>query len=606
MDRRSVGLSAIAILLLVAASVIAGFAAGAVWRASIRDPASGPSEGSSDGLYTCGMHPQVIQKGPGVCPICRMKLTPLRQGAAPASEGGLVIDPVMVQNMGLRTAAAAEGPIERTVRAPGFLREAEPAQHDFSLKVSGWVRRLHADTEGMHIRKDTVLLELYSPEILAASAELMAARKGLDSLAPTADPLVRIESTKLFEAASEKLVLWDVSPQDVDLIAIETKPPETVLIRSPYEGHLIEKLVVEGSAVQAGQKLFRIVDHTVLWADAQIYERDLAFVFPGQEGRATVSSLPGRTFSGRVLLIHPHLHEMTRSATARLVVDNPELVLRPGMYATVQFRTRLIDKAVIVPREAVIDTGERKIVFVATGGGRFDPRDVLTGHETDDGLIQVTQGIAPGERVVTSGQFLLDAESRTREAARKFLSGGLEKAEAPAAGQAPVEGRVVSKPTPPPRERLDRATREKLLPAIDELARRYLHLAAAMAADDEARTKEASNAFAAAAASLARAANGGPGQEAAADLAEEASRWAGRRLEILRPPFRIVSAKSIRLLELAPPSTEVAEELTVIHCPMYPGDWLQRDANVANPYYGKEMPACGEVVRTIRAEGKSP
>ena len=603
MDRRSAGLSGIALLLLVAASVIAGFVAGAAWRWSThidevlrgpsRDPASGASDESSD-LYTCGMHPQVIQKGPGICPICRMKLTPLRQGAAQAAEGGLVIDPVMIQNMGLRTAAAAEGPVERTVRAPGFLREAEPSQHDFSLRVSGWVRRLHADTEGMHIRKDTVLLELYSPEILAAGAELMAARKALDSLAPTAEPLVRIESTKLFEAAREKLLLWDVSPRDVDLIAAETRPPEAVLIRSPYEGHLIEKLVVEGSAVQAGQKLFRIVDHTVLWLDAQIYERDLAFVFPGQEARATVGSLPGRTFSGRVLLIHPHLHEMTRSATARLVLENPELVLRPGMYATVQFRTRLIDKAVLVPREAVIDTGERKITFVAAGGGRFDSRDVLTGHETDDGLIQVTQGIAPGERVVTSGQFLLDAESRTREAARKFLAGSLEKGETPAA--APVA----------PTERLDPAVREKLLPAIDELAPRYLELVSAMAADDEARTKEASNAFAASAASLARAAEGTPAREAAGKLSGEASRVAGKPLAEARPLFRTASDRAIRLLEAAPPSAGVAAELTVIHCPMYPGDWMQRDANVTNPYYGKEMLGCGEVVRTIRAEGKAP
>jgi membrane fusion protein, copper/silver efflux system len=603
MDRRSVGLSAIAILVLVAASVIAGFAAGAVWRASIRDPASGPSEASSDELYTCGMHPQFIQKGPGVCPICRMKLTPLRQGAAPSSEGGLVIDPVMVQNMGLRTAAAAEGPIERTVRAPGFLREAEPAQHDFSLKVSGWVRRLHADTEGMHIRKDTVLLELYSPEILAASAELMAARKGLDSLAPTADPLVRIESTKLFEAASEKLVLWDVSPQDVDLIAIETKPPETVLIRSPYEGHLIEKLVVEGSAVQAGQKLFRIVDHTVLWADAQIYERDLAFVFPGQEGRATVSSLPGRTFSGRVLLIHPHLHEMTRSATARLVVDNPELVLRPGMYATVQFRTRLIDKAVIVPREAVIDTGERKIVFVAAGGGRFDPRDVLTGHETDDGLIQVTQGIAPGERVVTSGQFLLDAESRTREAARKFLSEGLAKPDSAVSASGEPEAKAAR---PAQAQRLDTETRRKIQEGIDNLAKSYLELARALAADDAPRAAEVVNELVSNAGLLLAMSLGTPARPLASALAQHALMLEGKQLAELRPLFRPLSEAAIQLLEAAPPSPGVAAELTVIHCPMYPGDWLQRDANVANPYYGKEMTGCGEIVRTIRAEGKVP
>jgi multidrug efflux pump subunit AcrA (membrane-fusion protein) len=601
MDRKSAGLSGIAILLFVLASLAAGFAAGVIWRArGVEAPGGSAAADPGAELYTCGMHPQVIQKGPGTCPICRMKLTPLRQGTAPRAEGGLVIDPVMVQNMGLRTAVATEGPLERTVRAPGWIREAEPAQHDFSLKVSGWVRRLHADTEGMHIAKGTVLMELYSPEVLAAGAELIAARRALESLPAAADPLARIEATRLLEASREKLLLWDIAPEDVDLIAGETRPPRTVLLRSPYEGHLVEKPVVEGSAVEAGQKLFRIVDHTTLWIDAQIYERDLAFVFPGQEARATVSSLPGRTFSGRVLLIHPHLHEVTRSATARIAVENPDLVLRPGMYAAVVFRTRLLDRATLVPREAVIDTGERKIAFMALEGGRFDPREVLTGPETDEGLIQVTEGIRPGERVVTSGQFLLDAESRTREAARKFLAESL--ARPPGAA-----GDAAASPAPPPAaERLDAETRARLLPAIDDVARRYLDVASAMAADDEPRTRESSSAFAASASALSRAAEGTAARESAAELSREAAALDGKSLEAARPLFRPVSDRAIRFLEAAPPSAAVAAELSVIHCPMFPGNWLQRGAAVANPYYGKEMLGCGEVVRTIRAEGKAP
>ncbi|HWP66176.1 MAG TPA: efflux RND transporter periplasmic adaptor subunit, partial [Candidatus Limnocylindria bacterium] len=182
--------------------------------------------------------------------------------------------------------------------------------------------------------------------------------------------------------------------------------------------------------VEAGQNVMRIVDHSRLWLDARVFEQDLPAVRLGQEATATLTALPGRVVTGEVIFIHPHVDDATRTAMVRLEVDNPTLVLRPGMYATVEIATELPEETLLVPREAVIDTGTRQVAFVAEGAGRFTPRKLTIGAESE-GRVQVLSGLAAGEQVVTSGQFLLDAESRMREAIQKHLDAGLE---APAAG----------------------------------------------------------------------------------------------------------------------------------------------------------------------------
>jgi hypothetical protein len=236
---------------------------------------------------------------------------------------------------------------------------------------------------------------------------------------------------------------------------------------------------VEGSSVEAGKKVLRIVDHSTLWLDASIYERDIPFITEGQMAEATTPAFPGRTFSGRVILIHPHLDMMTRTATARILIRNPGLDLKPGMYAAVDFSGRALERTILAPREAIIDTGLRQLAFVHLGGGRFDPREVRTGIEGERGLVQVLDGLKPGDLVVTSGQFLLDAESRTQEATRKFVEDRRLKATALKA--APASGRrVIEEVKAPP---LDPAVREKAVPRIDALIERYLETAQALARD---------------------------------------------------------------------------------------------------------------------------
>lgn len=367
-----------------------------------------PAASAPKQLWTCGMHPQVIQDHPGNCPICGMVLTPLRDDAGRDAHG-IVIDPVIQQNMGVRTATVVEAPLRSTVRAVGYLAEAQPSQHDVTLRVSGYVEKLHAGVEGMHVMAGQPLFDLYSPELEAAVGELIGARRARANGA----------GDGLYEAAQRKLRLLGLTQAQVDRLATLERPPSSITFTSPVTGHVVTKNVVDGSAVQAGMQVMRIVDHRELWLDAQVFEQQLPLVHVTQDATATVAALPGRTFTGSVVFVHPHVDERTRTAMVRLIVPNPTLELRPGMYATVTIEADVAPSAVLVPRDAVIDTGTRQIVFLARDGGRFDARDVRLGIPAEGDMVQVVEGLAPGDTVVVSGQFLLDAESRLEEAIRK-------------------------------------------------------------------------------------------------------------------------------------------------------------------------------------------
>jgi RND family efflux transporter MFP subunit len=377
-------------------------------------------------LWTCGMHPQVLQDHPGPCPICGMQLTPVAVGASAAAPGGagagVTIDPVIVQNMGVRTAAVEEGTLAVPIRAVGVLSEAEPARHDVNLRVSGWIERLYAHTEGMHLAVGDPLFDLYSPELQAAVGELIAARQARD--AATTEPS-RAAAARVVAAASRKVELYGLPASEVARLARLERAPRTITFRSPIRGHLVMKSVVDGAAVAVGTDVMRIVDHSRLWLDARVFEQDLPLVHLGQTATATLTALPGRPIEGKVIFIHPHLDDATRTAMIRLEVANPTLTLRPGMYAAVEIATEAPTRTLLVPREAIIDTGSRQIAFVAGEAGHFTPRALTLGIEAG-GTVQVLGGLTAGEQVVTSGQFLLDAESRVREAIQKHLAAGLQ------------------------------------------------------------------------------------------------------------------------------------------------------------------------------------
>jgi Cu(I)/Ag(I) efflux system membrane fusion protein len=387
--------------------------------------------------WTCGMHPFVKLDHPGLCPICHMPLTPMHQhGGDDTNKGAppmVVIDSAMVQNMGIRTAQVTRGPLMKSIRVVGMLDAPEPGVHEINLKVSGWIVKLYANQDSFHVHKGDPLFELYSPNLTVAGEELVGAVKSLKALGRSTDPQALEEARQYFAGAKYKLSLFGVSDADIDRIAQTLVVPKTFTFVSPASGAVIEKMVVEGSAVEAGTKVMRIEDHDALWLDLQVYENDLAMIAVGQSVNAIVDAWPGRTIHGTITFIHPHLDRISRTVMARATLDNQDQILHPGMYASATIITRPTENAIQVPREAVIDTGITQTAFVVHPGGHFEPRKVRMGMTADDDRVEILEGLSPGEIVVTSGQFLLDVESRTNEAIDK-LGSASQPAKAPMGG----------------------------------------------------------------------------------------------------------------------------------------------------------------------------
>lgn len=422
----------------------------------VSTPPVAAEEPQAPTLYTCSMHPQVIRPEPGPCPICGMALTPISaaRGGAPETLRGerkikywwdpmtnppyisdrpgkspmgmdlvpvyedevvggetIVIDPRIQQSMGVRTALVRRSPLRKTVRAFAEVREPEWARRDVTLRVSGWIERLYADTEGMAVARGAPLFELFSPELQAAIAEWIAIHRVPDNTRQAQD---------LAAAARQKLEQLGLDAEQIERFARLDRAPRTVVFSSPADLHVVERRVFTGSYVAAGDLVLRLGDRRRIWVDARIYEQDLPYVHEGAEAEVEFVLQPGTVQHGRVSFLHPHLEGQSRTATARIVLDNPGHELREGMYATVRIRSEIAPDALLVPREAVIDTGVRQLAFVDLGDGHFEPRTVQLGEAGEEGYVAVRSGLAPGERVVVSGQFLLDVESRLREAARKF------------------------------------------------------------------------------------------------------------------------------------------------------------------------------------------
>ena len=522
-------------------------------------------------FWTCGMHPWVILPQPGLCPICHMELTPL--DPAKLTEE-IAIDPVVVQNIGVRVAPVKTGPLQKEIRTVGTVAYDEASVRDVNTKIPGWIEELYVDETGAVVQQGEPLFELYSPELYQAQEEYLLTLKGRSSL-----------TRRLLDDVRTKLEFFDIGPEQIRELEQRGTANKTLTITSPHTGVVIDKNAHEGMKIQPGTRVYRIADLSRVWVIATFYEYQLPYIKLGQPAVMTLPYLPGEVFEGEVVYIYPFLQEQSRQVKVRLEFQNPEGRLKPGMFANVELESTLDQQAVLAPREAVISTGTREVAFVSLGQGKFEPREVDTGVETENGLVEILDGLKPGETVVTSGQFLLDSESKMRAALAKMVRGELASEQTPVSGGV-AEATVLAELPPAAAERLNGilassiaigdALASNSTDAIESPARRIQSGLDALA---EIRIPGKPDFW-------KKSAEAAAARSKAAQLAEVEELDAARRI------YASFSQALTGLLEETGVPLSYGGRIEVLTCPMYPPKqggavWLQPAGPARNPYMGQ-------------------
>ncbi len=464
--------SFVALMAVLALLVLAAGAAGAVYLWNGAGTAS-TSHQTATQRYHCPMHPTMVSDRPGDCPICGMRMVPIEAGevAAQESEGpvkktlyrstmnpaeisdrpgkdsmGMEMVPVEIEEpaaghraglpgravvkisagkqqlIGVKTSLVKRQHLTRTIRTVGRVTFDETRLHHVHTKVSGWIEHLYTDTTGALVKKGQPLLTLYSPELVASQQEYLLALRARDRMATGSLDSVRAAGDELVASARKRLLLFDLAEEQIAALETSGEAPRTTTLYAPMSGHVISKNVSHGERIDPGTALLDLADLSHVWVLADVYEYELPFVSQEQKASMTLSYLPGRTFDGKVTFIYPVLTEATRTVKVRLEFDNPDLILKPEMYAQVELFSDLGEK-LVSPDSAVISTGERDIAFVDRGDGYFEPRELRLGARLPD-AVEVLEGLSEGERVLTSGNFLVDSESKMKAALSAAGGGG--------------------------------------------------------------------------------------------------------------------------------------------------------------------------------------
>jgi Cu(I)/Ag(I) efflux system membrane fusion protein len=367
-------------------------------RASTTESAKKPSDMEME-MEMKGMTMESIQKGGKV------------QEVAP---GTVQISPERQQLIGVRIGAAEMKSLQKVIRTVGRVDYDEKRIVTVSPKIGGWIEDLYVDFTGMFVKQGDPLLTIYSPELVSTQEEYLLALRAKKSLTKSPFPEVAGSGESLAESAKRRLKLWDISDDQIKALEETGQSKKTLTLYSPFSGFVLEKMAYKGMSVMPGVALYKLADLSVVWLYADIYEYELPSIRLGQQAAIQLSYIPGKTFRGRVIYIYPSLNPETRTAKVRFEIPNSDERLKPEMYANVEIKVSLGQK-LAVPEGAIIDTGVRQIAIVDKGSGYFEPREVKVGAKVED-YYEVVKGLKAGERVVTSANFLIDSESKLKEA----------------------------------------------------------------------------------------------------------------------------------------------------------------------------------------------
>ena len=367
--------------------------------------------------YYDSMNPTLRSPKPGTA-TDGMPLVPRyadeEQATANMPAGTVKVSEGKQQLIGVTTASVQREPLFRTIRAVAQLTADETKLAHVHLKVTGWIDKVYVDSIGKLVKKGEPLFTLYSPDLVSTEQEYLIARRGTQYLGNSTFPEAAQGADSLLRSARERLRLWDISDEQIKKLDETGEVERTLTFYSPIDGFVLDRKAFPQTNVTPDMELYSMADLSTIWATAEIYEYEVPFVRVGQQAQMELSYFPGKPYSGRVTYIYPTVDPQTRTVKVRLEFPNPNFDLKPQMFAEVKLK---IDYGtqLVVPQSAVLDSGNQETVFVALPDGYFEPREIKTGVKLDE-KVAVLSGLRPGETIVTSGNFLIDSESRLKSA----------------------------------------------------------------------------------------------------------------------------------------------------------------------------------------------
>ena len=409
------------ILISTAVLLGVGISGGYLWYGHFHTGDQGHDEKEVQGAtqYTCPMHPFIIRDKPGACPICGMSLVPVnRAGSGKAGEqtldmqGHVALSPSQMVMANVATVTVSSAPLDKEISAVGLVQYDQSRQARVTAWVAGRIDRLYVDSVGAYVSKGRPVAEVYSPDLVSAQQEYLLALKSREQFKESPIQAISQGGDGLVSSARQRLKLMGVKDHQIVALEKSGQPNIRLPIYTPLSGIVIEKVVVQGQYVNVGDPLFNIADLSSVWVEAEVYEADFPSIKIGQKAEISSQSYPGTIFTGKVSFIYPFLDPKTRTVKVRVQIANPGLKLKPDMFVNVSLKVPL-GEALVVPVTAVMDTGRKKVAWVETEPGMFEPRDVRVGARVGDRL-QILSGLVRGDKVAASGGYLIDSEAQLK------------------------------------------------------------------------------------------------------------------------------------------------------------------------------------------------
>ncbi len=601
-------------------------------------PSAGAS-GDSQQIYTCPMHPQIRQPGPGRCPICGMALVPASSGSADLDQFAITIEPAQRRLAQIKTAAVTSEPVSVTLETIGSIEIDESRQATIAAYIDGRVERLFADYTGVVVAKGDHLAVVYSPQLYAAQAEFLEARSSVQRMENTSLASIREAQQKLLESSRQKLVELGMTTAQLDQLETSSKAESRLTIYAPMGGTVIEKLAEEGKYISSGEPIYRIANLSTVWLMLELYPEDASRVRFGQVVKAELTSRPGETLIGRVAFVDPRVDKKNRTVGVRVEFKNDQGQLRPGDYAVAKieipigpqgeiYDEQLAGKwispmhpqiiqdqpgtcpicgmdlvptsrygyteqpvertaSVVVPRSALLMAGDNSVVYVETEPGRFEIRTVKIGPILRDKAV-ILEGVKPGEQVATSGNFLIDSQMQLAGKPSLIDPTRYEKEgnrnipmEFDSIDISPIEGQ-------------EGITLEAAYQA-------YFTIQSQLASDKKPSPGAALTLYNAAMQLATSAQLDDKTRERLQTIADRSQHLHHQSIDDARKQFKPIS-HAVLQLATSIRGSQAKQEFHQFFCPMVKegeGDWLQANDRLLNPYYGSEMLRCGEHVGTI-------